>query len=493
MGFLRYANAAVVKPVVSLDAWGHLLQGSVGHKETGQKFANTLRIEEYDPNKYMLTHCTIIASVDTENSPAPLGQHLENGFQVNRKYSDWLITPNTSKYLNNNFDAWERKLLLSAYKTFIGGENYCFVPGTEIVMADGTHKRIDEVSIGDVVLTHKGRGRKVLRTFLHAIDEDIVALQFDSLPNTYKCTVNHPFLSDTWVPADALCVGATVFGAGTAVAHTVQTKAKEQYTGLVHNIEVEEDNSYVLANGVATHNCEHIQVPELSKGKIIDAAARDIGDSVYIDILVATEKKHRALIAAIQQNRLTTLSMGCFLPETPVTIADGRRIPIKDIQPGEMVLTHKGRAREVLNQQIHVGIWDMRRISIVGLANTVSATDNHPFYVLRPAKVCACGCGEPLGPLSKFPVRRIYRRFKIGHDKRILNPNNTYSLEEARARRTQLNNIQALHIEEVRADELCVGDYVVFPKFVSASNYDPGIAKARLLGYLRLEGLRLET
>jgi hypothetical protein len=104
------------------------------------------------------------------------------------------------------------------------------------------------------------------------------------------------------------------------------------YQGPVFNLEVEEDHSY-LANGVAVHNCdawerkvllasyptfigaqnwvEHVQLMELSKGRIIDAVARDIGDSVYVDILVATNRKHRDLITSIEKRETNSLSMGC--------------------------------------------------------------------------------------------------------------------------------------------------------------------------------------
>jgi hypothetical protein len=67
------------------------------------------------------------------------------------------------------------------------------------------------------------------------------------------------------------------------------------------------------------HNCEHLQIPELSKGKIVDACARDIGDSVYIDILVATSRKHRPLVAAVQNGQLSTLSMGANVAHTSCT------------------------------------------------------------------------------------------------------------------------------------------------------------------------------
>ena len=353
MAFRKFARASVVKPDINFDGWMR------GHKASPQlRNAAKVVLQEFDPKAFMLTHCSIIASVDTELSDLPLGKHMVDGYEIERKYSDWQITPETTKYVNNNFDAWEKKLLLACFRTFIGGENYV----------------------------------------------------------------------------------------------------------------------------------EHIQIPELSKGKIIDAAARDIGDSIYVDILVATDRKHRPLISAISNGTLQTLSMGCFLPGTPVTMADGTRLPIEEVRPGAMVLTHKGRAREVLNQQIRGGRWQMRRIKIKGVPDAVEATGTHPFFVLRPASVCGCGCGEALSTKDADPVRRMTKRFKGGHDKRVLNPNGSYSLDEYKARQERLTEIQSLKVEKVRADELRVGDYVVFPKLDSDVIGDPGSAKARLLGYFLAEG-----
>jgi hypothetical protein len=65
--------------------------------------------------------------------------------------------------------------------------------------------------------------------------------------------------------------------------------------------------------------CEHVQIEEQSKGRIIDAAARDIGDSVYIDILIATDRRHSSLIRDIESGRMSTLSMGCSVTETQCT------------------------------------------------------------------------------------------------------------------------------------------------------------------------------
>ena len=182
MAFMKYANAVVSEASVQGDEWQAVKQkgtSTVFNTKTASSIIN-----EYPPSEYLLTHSTIIASVDVEDAPnAKTGHIKEGGRTINRKWSDYYIKPETSKYINGNSDSWDRQTLLNTYKTFVGAENYV----------------------------------------------------------------------------------------------------------------------------------EHIQVPELSKGKVIDAAARDLGDTVYIDILVATSRKHEDLINDIQSGKINTLSMGCSI------------------------------------------------------------------------------------------------------------------------------------------------------------------------------------
>ncbi len=59
---------------------------------------------------------------------------------------------------------------------------------------------------------------------------------------------------------------------------------------------------------------EHVQVPSLSKGKILDAVIREVlhnGEKIYVvDILVATSRTHQNLVRRIENGELTTMSMG---------------------------------------------------------------------------------------------------------------------------------------------------------------------------------------
>ncbi|MDP2726717.1 MAG: hypothetical protein Q8P59_04165, partial [Dehalococcoidia bacterium] len=77
----------------------------------------------------------------------------------------------------------------------------------------------------------------------------------------------------------------------------------------------------VLANDWRTfigaeNYLEHVQISSLSKGKVVDAALRDVGESLYVDILVATSKVHDRLITRIQTGDLNAMSMGCVCDYT---------------------------------------------------------------------------------------------------------------------------------------------------------------------------------
>lgn len=59
----------------------------------------------------------------------------------------------------------------------------------------------------------------------------------------------------------------------------------------------------------------HVQIPEQSKGTVLDACAKHVVlpnglKSVYVDILVATDRKHVSLCKEIESGMLNTLSLG---------------------------------------------------------------------------------------------------------------------------------------------------------------------------------------
>lgn len=231
MGFSKYAKAQLTNPVISQVGWDDVRsKASFPCPSFETRKAAQVVLQQYDPSQYLLSHCTIIASVDTESPGLSTGTQMFDGLQINRQFPDFYVTTGTAKYVNNNQDCWERKLLLASFRTFIGGENYV----------------------------------------------------------------------------------------------------------------------------------EHIQIPELSKGKIIDAAARDIGESVYVDILIATDRKHKSLIEAITGGQLSTLSMGCHVSFTICTkcgnVAEDETQLCRHIkyEKGNWFVDAKGQRRKVAELCGHI-------------------------------------------------------------------------------------------------------------------------------------------
>jgi hypothetical protein len=362
MAFLRYARANVVTPQVRAPQWDKLRVAS-GSKEVSRSLkakAEDILGEEFTPDRYLLTHATIVCSVDAVTPPnTKTGSIKEGGFTINRKYPDYRISKETDKYINNNLDSWSRGVIKKSYQTFIGAHNFV----------------------------------------------------------------------------------------------------------------------------------EHVQVEELSKGRIIDAVLRDIGESLYVDILVATDRKHKDLVEQILSGEMNSMSMGCFVPDTQVTLGDGTRVAISEVHVGDHVITHTGESKVIKNIMTYRNgdSWRMRTISALGI-DPVTSTANHPFLVVRPVKECACGCGEDLEANNKDPQRNLDVRFKQGHDKRVYNPNNSYSEEESKERLQKMDKIKELNVVEIPASEIVVGDYLITPRVKDTNSTATDRAKARLLGYFLAEG-----
>lgn len=182
--FRRTARALTTNLNIPFDQWMDELRvpnegSSPSHTN---RVAKTL-LRKCDPNQYLLSHTTIVASVDTfEPKKASTGRRMNRGVEIDVRYPNYRIKPECHEIINNNGDAWDRSLLLSTYKTFVGAPVYL----------------------------------------------------------------------------------------------------------------------------------EHIQIPELSKGFIVDAIARDLGHSVYVDILMATDRKHKKLVNDILSGEIYGASMGCI-------------------------------------------------------------------------------------------------------------------------------------------------------------------------------------
>jgi len=145
MAMERFARAAITTPHVGNKGWSKIRKAAQADAtaEVSENLidrASTIFGNPFNPSEYLLTHATIVASVDTITPPnTKLGKVMEGGFRVNRKFGNYRIKLGTEKYINNNNDCWDRDVLLKSFRTFIGGHNFV------------EHVQIEELSKGRII------------------------------------------------------------------------------------------------------------------------------------------------------------------------------------------------------------------------------------------------------------------------------------------------------------------------------------------------------
>lgn len=139
-------------------------------------------------------------------------------------------------------------------------ENHSFLPGTQVLLADGTRKDIEDVELGEKVLvtdpeTGEATAREVVRTIVTEDDKHFVDLTLATEDGNASIvsTVTHPFWVESegdWVEAGDLKPGMllrTPSGATLPVSET-SSFAKRQRT---HDLTVAGIHAYYVAAGSA--------------------------------------------------------------------------------------------------------------------------------------------------------------------------------------------------------------------------------------------------
>jgi IMP dehydrogenase/GMP reductase len=87
---------------------------------------------------------------------------------------------------------------VDAVKAGIGPGSICCQGDALIVMSDSSIKRIDEVKVGESVITHRGRARTVTKTYRRNYRGAMIALNVGGCPDKLRVTPNHEFLAVTF-------------------------------------------------------------------------------------------------------------------------------------------------------------------------------------------------------------------------------------------------------------------------------------------------------
>lgn len=171
---------------------------------------------------------------------------------------------------------WIEDAVDTALLAYLGGaagaENPCnsFIPGTQVLMADGTTKPIEDVKTGDKVLaTDPETGRTEVKTVtaeitgkgLKNLVRITLSIEVDGKKKTASvtATAGHPFWVPelgAWVDATQLTVGERLDTSTDAVVHITDVDRWTQ-PATVHNLTVADIHTYYVVAGatpVLVHN-----------------------------------------------------------------------------------------------------------------------------------------------------------------------------------------------------------------------------------------------
>ncbi|MGW9458850.1 polymorphic toxin-type HINT domain-containing protein [Streptomyces globisporus] len=150
----------------------------------------------------------------------------------------------------------------------VSPKNHSFLPGTQVLLADGTTKPIEEIELGDdVVVTDPDSGETTVRDVVATITTendkhfvDLTVAVGSGTSESLVSTTTHPFWSvseEDWVEAGDLRVGMTLRTSkgDTVTLEGVRSFDKRQRT---HDLTISGIHTcYVLAGAtpVLVHNC----------------------------------------------------------------------------------------------------------------------------------------------------------------------------------------------------------------------------------------------
>lgn len=230
----------------------------------------------------------------------------------------------------------------------------CFVAGTKITLDDKTQKNIENIKIGDVVLSYNFNSNTVEKQKVRGIGakkiDTTVKYTFED-GEILESTLDHPMYSQQigWVSQNPQYT-FTVYGLNTKQAEVGVKILKDDGTeSLIKSVEIISENTTVFNVKVVENNHNFFA-----------------------------------------NNRL--VHNRCFVAGTKITLFNGKYKNIEDVIIGEKVLTYNESSREtepgiVGNLKVHniKNVIDL----VFNDSTLVTATPEHPFFVKEKGYVAA--------------------------------------------------------------------------------------------------------
>jgi len=214
------------------------------------------------PNVDLEAKCSSITESLTSSPGLESGHYIEWGNDPDNVDFTGLATTRTIAYGEASVDENGEMTILSYYNfsdSNIGIAGACFLAGTKVVLADESHKNIEDIKIGDTVKAFdEETGRivdsKVTKVFHH--DPKEMGKYYLVINDQLKVTPNHRFYSnEKWVCADNLKIGDALFyPSSNYKIYSIKRIFEREPT---YNFEVEGNHNYFVAldrTDVLVHN-----------------------------------------------------------------------------------------------------------------------------------------------------------------------------------------------------------------------------------------------
>ncbi|MBA0165252.1 hypothetical protein H0255_19135 [Pectobacterium versatile] len=131
----------------------------------------------------------------------------------------------------------------------------CLTPGTKVRMADGSLKRVEDIEVGDMVLSNQNKKPKKVTSTIPGYEEGVIYVVTDAKGNRVEMTAEHPVLSgkNSVLLARQLKVGTEIYNAeGQTKIVSIKNK---NYSGKVWNLVLEgEDKNDHTSTGFYAEN-----------------------------------------------------------------------------------------------------------------------------------------------------------------------------------------------------------------------------------------------
>ena len=205
------------------------------------QFKKSLKI---DPaNDLLINNEGNVVSID-ENNLYVLDEDNHKVVEINVEDVDTYLIAGTDNFLNT---------------TFIITHNWCFVAGTKIKMANGTEKNIEDVKVGDEILTYNEETKEneigvVGDLKQHEVNK-IVKVVFNSDTHSIVTTPEHPFfiVGKNWSEIKNAVIGDECIDSE-GNTHKINVLDDREETHIVYNLLSVAPNHNFYANNILVHN-----------------------------------------------------------------------------------------------------------------------------------------------------------------------------------------------------------------------------------------------